>query len=417
MRLGPEAVCRVFRERPRVLLRETLGHLKKGLVFLLVCSGLGVVSLLAPFGAARMHGGMPAGFVRPVSGETGSAPRTTPQEAACRMLQDRFRVLLDGQVESIRANYDTSSEPGLWTLEREEARVRYLSQWAGERGLSIVDVKARIEIDGVSPANSGGVWVELTEHALYTYAPKQGEWTHTFGSRAVHVMELVLCGGEWKIRRDWYSDPLAGEHGLEPCKFPDGWDAGKTREDGNLHASQGSFSNKAGQYDREAALEYAIRYAGVPAVEGSGRYNPAYKVYTFAGGDCANFASQVLHAGGLKQGYGWHYTSEGSAAWVRGEDLVWHLLSTGRAERIYSGDFSGAVEPTAEYPYGAVSVLEPGDLIAYETKGQICHVAVVVGKDPAGYVTIASHTADRLFFPWDVGWNDTTVFWLLKIVY
>ena len=48
---------------------------------------------------------------------------------------------------------------------------------------------------------------------------------------------------------------------------------------------------------------------------------------------------------------------------------------------------------------------------------EICHVAVVVGKDPAGYVTIASHTADRLFFPWDVGWNDTTVFWLLKIVY
>ena len=61
--------------------------------------------------------------------------------------------------------------------------------------------------------------------------------------------------------------------------------------------------------------------------------------------------------------------------------------------------------------------MEPGDLIGYETKGQISHVAVVVGKDPSGYVTIASHTSDRLFFPWDMGWNDSTVFWLIKITY
>ncbi|HHY45416.1 MAG TPA: amidase domain-containing protein [Firmicutes bacterium] len=418
------AACfrRVSKSIGAALRRDARYHLG----FLLLCSGLGAAAVLAPFGVARVR--HPASFENSaaVSSELPTVPLPPPGEAACKMLQERFRVLVDGQAEDLKRNYDIESEPGLWSWEREAARTEYLHAWAKDRGLKIIETKARIEVDGVSPESSGSVWVELTEHAQYTYAPGSSEgpagegegapsWTHTFGSRAVHVLELVLCGGEWKIRRDWYSDPIGEEYHLPPCKYPaipedpPGSDTAQVIEDGRPREN--------GKYDRQAAMEYAVRYAGVPVIEGSGKYSPDYRVYTFAGGDCANFASQVLLAGGLKQGYGWHYTSEGSASWVRGEDLIWHLLSTGRAEKLYSGTYAGAVKHTPEHPHGAVSLLEPGDLIGYETKGQICHVAVVVGKDPAGYVTIASHTSDRLFFPWDVGWNDNTVFWLIKITY
>jgi hypothetical protein len=422
MRFRPADCLRRVSNALRIRVLSNASH---HVCLFLLCVGLGAAAALAPFGVARMRFSGPFGGSGAVPEKTPHEPLRTPEAASCEMLKERFRVLVDGPVLNLEKNYDTLSDTGLWSWEKEAARCEYLRKWAEGRGLKIIEAEAQIEVDAVTPDDPETVWVELTEHALYTYtehtsagSPSAGEppWTHTFGSRAVHVVELVLREGDWKIRRDWYADPIGHECHVPPCEYvplseaePPGAPAGSdpsSREDG---PSQG------GEYDRQAALEYAIRYAGVPAVEGSGKYNPDYRVYTFLGGDCANFASQVLQAGGLKQGYGWHYTSEGSASWVRGEDLIWHLLSTGRGERIYTGTFAGAVKRTPEHPSGVVATLEPGDIIGYETKGQVCHVAVVIGKDPRGYVTIASHTTDRLFFPWDMGWNDQTVFWFVKI--
>jgi len=418
----------LFRWVPGATRAAFLRNARHRIYLLLICSGLGVLAALAPFGIARMR--FPAPFDGPEAEppETTPTPLRTPEEASCEMLQERFRVLVDGKVDTLEKNYDIESDTGRWSWEKESTRSEYLTEWAKDRGLKVVEAKARIEVDAVTPDGPDAVWVEITEHALYTYVPdpdrKQdgdGEpvWTHTFGSRAVHVLELALRGGDWKIRRDWYADPIGHESYLPPCKY--GVEPEAADPPGPIGTSrpepQDDPLNRRGQYDRDAALEYAVKHAGVPALEGSGKYNPNYRVYTFVGGDCANFASQVLQAGGLEQGYGWHYTSEGSASWVRSEDLVWHLLSTGRAKRIYTGDFAGAVRRTPEHPAGIIGEMEPGDIIAYELKGEICHVAVVVGKDPSGYVTIASHTSDRLFFPWDMGWNDNTVFWLIKIVY
>ena len=128
----------------------------------------------------------------------------------------------------------------------------------------------------------------------------------------------------------------------------------------------------------------------------------------------------MLHAAGIPQGHGWHYTKEGSTAWVQSGSLVWYLLSSGRGCRTFRGQFAEAVstnqarqaekgkqaaeplpeslkKPSAESP---VDQLEPGDIIAYETKGEICHVAVVAGKDPRGYVTICLlYTSRRLVRP------------------
>ncbi len=422
MRFGP-AGC--LRRVANALQTRVLRNAFSRIGLFLMCLGLSAVATLAPFGVARMRFPVPSGGIEAAPERVPPEPLRTPEEASCEMLQERFRVLVDGQVLSLEKNYDTLSDTGLWSWEKEAARCEYLQKWATDRGLKIVEAKAQIEVDAVIPDSPETVWVELTEHALYTYAedtgdgsPSAGEspWTHTFGSRAVHVVELVLRGRDWKIRRDWYADPIGQECHLPPCEYviepeaePPGGSTVPEPSSKEVRPSQG------GEYDRQAALQYAVRYAGVPAMEGSGKYNPDYRVYTFLGGDCANFASQVLQAGGLKQGYGWHYTSEGSAAWVRGEDLIWHLLSTGRGKRIYTGTFAGAVKRTPEHPFGVVATLEPGDIIGYETKGQVCHVAVVLGKDPRGYVTIASHTTDRLYFPWDMGWNDQTVFWFVKI--
>ncbi len=57
-------------------------------------------------------------------------------------------------------------------------------------------------------------------------------------------------------------------------------------------------------YDRELALSYAKRWAL--------EFNPNYYNFSSLGGDCTNFVSQCIHAGGVAMNYeryGWYYLS------------------------------------------------------------------------------------------------------------
>ena len=92
-------------------------------------------------------------------------------------------------------------------------------------------------------------------------------------------------------------------------------------------------------------------------------------------------------------------------------------MGSGTGRRVYRGDFAGALLPLPGETRGAIGLLQPGDVIGYETGGEVSHVAVVAAIDPYGWPVIASHTADRLFFPWDLGWDQDTVFWFVHIVY
>lgn len=402
--------------------------------------------------------------------------------AAQSILEQRTNLLLGGDIEEIKENYDLSSTTGEWAYEKANHRASYLRKWALARGVRIVEATSTFEIDSVCEEGDGSFWIELTEHTVYVYqySPAdlfQPAWIygvdgrffevagrgmvyrtagcseasgftrqqartitgqmgqsqgtasirHGFGSRTVHVIEIALSDGKWKIRKDWYTDPLGDDVG-EPAQGQG------VLEALNLLETSGKVA-----FDRDKALDYAVKHSGVRALPDGGKYNSKYRVYTFVGGDCANFASQVLDAGGVPQGGGWHYMKEGSTAWVQSESLVWYLLSSGRGYRVFRGKFGEAVsepvsEPSlepAEKPLSMptspalstspamppVGQLEPGDIIAYEVKGEIHHVAVVAGRDPRGYVTIASHTADRLYFPWDLGWSENTVFWFIKISY
>ena len=64
---------------------------------------------------------------------------------------------------------------------------------------------------------------------------------------------------------------------------------------------------------REKAVEYALKWAY--------EYNPKYYNFTLLGGDCTNFVSQCLYAGGFNMNYsiyGWYYNSlnDRAPAWT-----------------------------------------------------------------------------------------------------
>lgn len=125
--------------------------------------------------------------------------------------------------------------------------------------------------------------------------------------------------------------------------------------------------NNIKPYDREAAVKYAHRWAL--------DRNPAYYDYDEIGGDCTNYASQVLLAGGCAMDFtpntGWYYKSGNlkSPSWTGVEYLYNFLVG----EKV-AGLMGREVD---------ISEVQPGDLVNLSFNGktyQHCPVIVKVKK-------------------------------------
>jgi hypothetical protein len=164
---------------------------------------------------------------------------------------------------------------------------------------------------------------------------------------------------------------------------------------------------------RLSAVAYADLYCGA-ASDGRNeyRYNRNYTNYNDLGGDCANFASQVLFEGGgfSKTGV-WNYRAgKGSRAWVNAQAFRNFITWSGRGSQIAKGKYANI--------YQAAYSLRPGDIVAYAKKGKVTHIAVVTGLDSAGYPLVSCHNADRSRVPFDIGWDyGETTFILIHMNY
>lgn len=136
------------------------------------------------------------------------------------------------------------------------------------------------------------------------------------------------------------------------------------------------------QYNREAARAYADKWA-------YGR-NPRFYDFSDIGGDCTNFASQVLYAGSgvmnYTPTYGWYYISvnDRAPAWTGVNELYRFLINN-----------------TGPGPQGRVvslSQIDVGDIIQlrFEGEGRFDHSPVVmdVGDRTPSTIRIAAHSRD-----------------------
>jgi len=322
----------------------------------------------------------------------------------------RAMGLMNGNYEGLEAYYDTGCTSGRFALNHEIGRIKHVQEWLKHRRVELTGIKLDLAVVDAGKKGEKG-WASVSQHMIlgYRHEGEPEETVNQLGVRTLHWVELENTGDKWLIKREWYWDPFENDS-LNPEVAP-----GTARCDATVGPPP------PGKYNREAAVRYADRYSGVRHGPGDGRYNQAYRDFTGVGGDCANFASQVLsdrNAGAIPLGWTWNYhDGNGSQAWTQAEALVDYLLYSGLAEKIMRGSFTEVTAHSERYPHGAVNALHPGDIIGYEENGEIVHVSVVVGRDSAGYVLVNSHTADRYHVPWDMGWEKRTVYWLLHIVY
>lgn len=334
-----------------------------------------------------------------------------------RIFNERSAALVSGDTSSLKKLFDTSRKQGQWALEHEIKRVKYLNDWSAERNITFGKIESTVRIKKIYP--KGKIIKLALEESYkfdYIYNDDENSSINSFGVGIRHITSLTKKDEKWVVCNDWYTDCFEDALRNYSDSIPDS-SASLTISIPRIFRSN-EVVNRYRGYDRQKAVAYADKYCG--AAWGSGnnfKYNKKYTDYNGIGGDCTNFASQVLgdkEGGGLRIGGAW---TPGSNAWANADGLKNYLLNSGRGSLISRGTFKELTKPSANLPQGAIGKLQLGDLIAYEKgRGNIDHFAVITGFDSHGYPLVNSHTTDRFHVPWDLGWGDSKIrFFLIHI--
>lgn len=328
------------------------------------------------------------------------------QAALETLVQKQQAAMIEHRLTALRRLYTSNgnAQAGLGTAIR---RSGYLQAWARLRRLQWtgVSVTVRTPLIRVTGPDSVDFYAIERKRYRFHYDAHPGV-SVAFGIASRHYISIGKAGGAWKITGDAFANQVdAGD--LAGSSVP-GQSGGRP--------PQGPWGA-----NRLAAVAYANQFCGdAPGCGNGQRYNPRYFNYNGRGGDCTNFISQVLFAGGIPMNRYWRYDSEserGTGAWVTAPGLIGFLQRSGYATPVASGSYAFVTRPTARFPEGAVETLRPGDLISYQKGWPITHSAVVVGYDIKGVPLVDTHTADRYQVPWDFGWPSGTVFYLWHVQY
>ncbi|WP_432115010.1 amidase domain-containing protein [Streptomyces sp. S1] len=181
---------------------------------------------------------------------------------------------------------------------------------------------ADVEVD-IERVDVGGdrATAVATETTVLTYKRVRGDEPPTTGFQARHELTFTAAAdGTWQLTdiapldeagpaaiNAPSTDPVdEGEAPVPPQEA--GEPAGTAEPD----QPQTKFSALAG-YDYGAMAKYAEKYWK--------NYNPSYRTFNGVGGDCTNFISQSLRAGGWKNDTGWYKSYENW--WYNSANQTW----------------------------------------------------------------------------------------------
>ena len=316
----------------------------------------------------------------------------------------RNKAILEQNEEILKELYDTDKKTGLWAYEHEVEKMKYLKNWSSKQGVTFNDIKTKVKIRKVKEKETDlyGIICNVATDYNYSYENEK-DVKNIFRIGTEHYLNVKIKDNQYIITKEWYTDPFADSLNLENIKSDDIRSYILAQQKPDIQLTQ----------EQQKAIDYAHRYCGVSTEEEyEFKFNREYKNFNPDGGDCANFASQIMYESGrFKKNSIWNYNNrDGTKAWVNAQGFKNYILNSGRGSLICKGSY----EETYKESYN----LRPGDFVAYEKGGRITHVSTVTGLDSRGYPLVTCHNTDRLLVPWDLGWSDKKIgFHLIKVNY
>ena len=316
----------------------------------------------------------------------------------------RNKAILEQNEEILKELYDTDKKTGLWAYEHEVEKMKYLKNWSSKQGVTFNDIKTKVKIRKVKEKETDlyGIICNVATDYNYSYENEK-DVKNIFRIGTEHYLNVKIKDNQYIITKEWYTDPFADSLNLENIKSDDIRSYILAQQKPDIQLTQ----------EQQKAIDYAHRYCGVSTEEEyEFKFNREYKNFNPDGGDCANFASQIMYESGrFKKNSIWNYNNrDGTKAWVNAQGFKNYILNRGRGSLICKGSY----EETYKESYN----LRPGDFVAYEKGGRITHVSTVTGMDSKGYPLVTCHNTDRLLVPWDLGWSNKTIrFHLIRVHY
>jgi RHS repeat-associated protein len=177
-----------------------------------------------------------------------------------------------------------------------------------------------------------------------------------------------------------------------------------------------NYIDPTGLYDRDEAVKYAVKWH-------DGTNSPTYERFDTVGafisslgrtrGDCANFVSQSLVAGGLTMNSSWHYYSKTTDEWHGNSviqkmerDMTSAWASAKGQYEFFSSDWAGykngeviqiwskkGMEYNIKY-----NNIQKGDLMffAHRDTGEVYH-ATIISQVTEDEIKYAAHTSNRKY--------------------
>ena len=316
----------------------------------------------------------------------------------------RNEAILEQNEDILKELYDTDKKTGLWAYEHEVEKMKYLKNWSSKQGVTFNDIKTKVKIRKVKEKETDlyGIICNVATDYNYSYENEK-DVKNIFRIGTEHYLNVKIKDNEYIITKEWYTDPFADSLNLENIKSDDIRSYILAQQKPDIQLTE----------EQQKAIDYAHRYCGVSNEEGyEFMFNKEYKNFNPDGGDCANFASQIMYESGrFKKNSIWNYNNrDGTKAWVNAQGFKNYILNSGRGSLISKGSY----EETYKEAYN----LRPGDFVAYEKGGRITHVSTVTGVDSKGYPLVTCHNTDRLLVPWDLGWSNKAIrFHLIRVHY
>ncbi len=300
----------------------------------------------------------------------------------------------------------------------------------------IEKVNPEVAINEVSfDENSAHIKATLTADIFWNAANPSGDPIKGIKSE-VHLLTLSIDNGVWKITQDKFQTKKGNSDEATRESYSDLEEQVRTLK---AEAERVLSRAKNGIPSKLLPVSFRWKTAFICKSRISTEYNRD-EVYNWAythwnnyskeylnfgdekwkGGDCTNFVSQCLRAGGAandKSGdFQWYYDKKGTLA-TSHDTYSWTWSTSRGLNNILLGNYKNhefgpkasqkVISGDDQYDSSIGEYVLPGDLIQYhwKNKSAITHAAVIVGmiynSSKSRYEpVIAEHTEDSWFTPW-----------------